>query len=64
MSIHIYTFNQVYYLFLSIYIYIYICIAYMASKKKKKMYCLYDLLKNLSLYGKLNEHQYIYNFNQ
>ena len=33
-------------------------------KKKKKMYCLYDLLKNLSLYGKLNEHQYIYNFNQ
>ena len=36
----------------------------MASKKKKKMYCLYDLLKNLSLYGKLNEHQYIYNFNQ
>ena len=62
MSIHIYTFNQVYYLFLSKYIYIYVLLIWL--QKKKKMYCLYDLLKNLSLYGKLNEHQYIYNFNQ
>ena len=45
MSINICTFNQVYYSFL--------------SKKFIYMYYLYDLLKNISLCGKLNEHQYI-----
>ena len=41
MSIHIYTFNQVYYLFLSKYIYIYVLLIWLQKKKKCIAYMTY-----------------------